>query len=223
MVTKADQVVQASFGYEPFGRTTQTTPAGQPVSDIPYQYTGRENEAASATGNQATAPLASLYYYRNRFYSVALQRFVSEDPIDLAGGSNFYTYVGGAPAFKIDPLGLLDSSPGAIGNSLDPAVELIKVVFPDHQNIDIPLRAVEAPLSEEMKCQAKCNLIAGQACKGAVRAPGGFWGKGAAYVGCNAGIYLACKKACKPADPCEPAAKERVPALPEFGYFPDDR
>ncbi|WP_284616233.1 RHS repeat-associated core domain-containing protein [Aquabacterium humicola] len=106
-VTKADQVVQASFGYEPFGRTTQTTPPGQPVSDIPYQYTGRENEAASATGNQAAAPLASLYYYRNRFYSVALQRFVSEDPIDLAGGSNFYTYVGANPVSLADPSGLM--------------------------------------------------------------------------------------------------------------------
>lgn len=48
-----------------------------------------------------------LYYYRARYYSAELQRFISEDPIGLAGGDvNFYAYVGNNPVNRVDPLGL---------------------------------------------------------------------------------------------------------------------
>jgi uncharacterized protein RhaS with RHS repeats len=48
-----------------------------------------------------------LYYYRARYYSPELQRFISEDPIRLAGGDvNYYAYVGNNPVNWIDPLGL---------------------------------------------------------------------------------------------------------------------
>jgi len=49
----------------------------------------------------------SLYYYRARFYDPKAGRFISEDPIGLAGGDvNFYGYVLGNPVNFIDPLGL---------------------------------------------------------------------------------------------------------------------
>ncbi len=35
-----------------------------------------------------------------------MQRFISEDPIGLAGGVNVYTYVGNNPLSWVDPLGL---------------------------------------------------------------------------------------------------------------------
>ncbi len=38
---------------------------------------------------------AGLYYYRARYYNADLQRFISEDPIEIAGGQvNLYGYVG---------------------------------------------------------------------------------------------------------------------------------
>ncbi|MCI0526871.1 MAG: RHS repeat-associated core domain-containing protein, partial [Nitrospira sp.] len=49
---------------------------------------------------------ADLYYYRNRYYKPSIGRFVSEDPIGLAGGSNWYAYVEQNPLTSIDPLGL---------------------------------------------------------------------------------------------------------------------
>lgn len=64
------------------------------ISDNPFQYTGRENDN---TG---------LYYYRARYYSPELQRFVSEDPIGLWGGINFFVYVGNSPVSLRDPSGL---------------------------------------------------------------------------------------------------------------------
>ena len=106
LLTKADQSVQSRYTYEPYGRTVQTTPPGEVSSDNPYQYTGRENEAASVLGNQVAGPLANLYHYRHRFYSTELGRFVSEDPIEFAGGPNLYAYVDGNPISYTDPEGL---------------------------------------------------------------------------------------------------------------------
>jgi RHS repeat-associated protein len=89
-VTNSSGSTLAQYTYEPFGNTTITGGSANP-----YQYTGRENDG---TG---------LYFYRARFYSPILQRFVSEDPIGLAGGINKYSYVLNAPATFRDPSGLI--------------------------------------------------------------------------------------------------------------------
>lgn len=51
----------------------------------------------------------SIYDYRNRFYSPALNRFLQPDPIGFAGDSkNIYRYCGGDPVNRRDPFGLDD-------------------------------------------------------------------------------------------------------------------
>src|SRR5438093_8772101 len=70
--------VQTQYSYEPFG---QATAAGAANSNQ-RQYTGRENDG---TG---------MYYYRARYYSPSLSRFISEDPLEFGGGQvNLYAYV----------------------------------------------------------------------------------------------------------------------------------
>ena len=44
-------------------------------------------------------------YYRARYYDSNTGRFLSEDPIQFSGGTNFYIYAGNAPARFIDPSG----------------------------------------------------------------------------------------------------------------------
>jgi RHS repeat-associated protein len=89
-LTDSAGAVQAQYTYEPFGNSSVSGAA----SNNPSQYTGRENDA---TG---------LYYYRARYYSPVLQRFVSEDPIEFAGGDlNLYSYVGNKPTGFVDPVG----------------------------------------------------------------------------------------------------------------------
>lgn len=84
-------MVTAQYTYEPFGGTTATGDA----SANPSKYTGREDDG---TG---------LYYYRARYYSPTLQRFISEDPIGFAGGDvNVFAYVGNSPVMQADPFGL---------------------------------------------------------------------------------------------------------------------
>ncbi|MGE0133429.1 MAG: RHS repeat-associated core domain-containing protein [Blastocatellales bacterium] len=60
-----------------------------------YGYTGRERDAATG-----------LLYYRARWYDAGQGRFLSEDPIGMAGGPNLYSYVSNNPLSLIDPLGL---------------------------------------------------------------------------------------------------------------------
>ncbi|MFZ3000379.1 MAG: RHS repeat-associated core domain-containing protein, partial [Undibacterium umbellatum] len=82
-----DKVVD--YSYDPYGNTRADA-----VINNTFQYTGREND-----GN-------GLYYYRARYYSPATHRFISEDPIGLAGGINGYGYVDGNPISLVDPTGL---------------------------------------------------------------------------------------------------------------------
>jgi len=90
-LTDDSGVIKTTYSYDPFGNTTVS---GE-TSDNPFQYTGRENDG---TG---------LYYYRARYYSPELQRFASEDPIELWGGDvNFYAYVWNNPVNLVDPDGL---------------------------------------------------------------------------------------------------------------------
>ncbi|MEJ2216017.1 MAG: RHS repeat-associated core domain-containing protein, partial [Gemmatimonadota bacterium] len=52
-----------------------------------------------------------LYYMRARYYDPDLARFISEDPIGLAGGINPYVYAGNNPLTHRDPSGLTQQAP----------------------------------------------------------------------------------------------------------------
>jgi RHS repeat-associated protein len=95
------------YTYEPFGNTTTSGPA----SANPFRFTGRENDGAG------------LYFYRSRFYSPTLQRFISEDPTEFGGGINLYGYVGNNPVSEADPAGTQGIVEDAL-NYLDPPAPL---------------------------------------------------------------------------------------------------
>ncbi|KJK00268.1 hypothetical protein UB44_10620 [Burkholderiaceae bacterium 26] len=89
MATDTAQAIVTSYSYDAYGATMQTG-----TNDNSQQYTGRENDG---TG---------LYYYRARYYSPQLGRFISRDPIGWASGqTNNYAYVGGEPTRYTDPSG----------------------------------------------------------------------------------------------------------------------
>lgn len=53
-----------------------------------------------------------LYYYKNRYYSPKIGRFLQPDPIGYDSGDlNLYTFVGNSPLVYIDPLGLQETTP----------------------------------------------------------------------------------------------------------------
>jgi len=90
--TDIDGNVVTQYNYSPFG---QTEVIGTDIPQ-PFRFTGREYD-----------PETDLYFYRARYYSPDMRRFISEDPIRFAAGDvNFYAYVGSNPVNFIDPLGL---------------------------------------------------------------------------------------------------------------------
>ena len=93
----ASSVVQ--YTYEPFGKTQSSNPSFA----NPFQFTGRENDNID------------LYYYRARYYSPRVQRFLAEDPLGFEGGDfNYYAYVQNTPLLLRDPMGLLTLGQGTL-------------------------------------------------------------------------------------------------------------
>ena len=106
---KQDQSVEVGYAYSPYGQTLKAgAESGNTSTANATQYTGRENDGAQGgTGG------GELYYYRARYYDPVLKRFISQDPIGLAGGLNRYAYADGAPTMYTDPLGLWSATVGA--------------------------------------------------------------------------------------------------------------
>jgi RHS repeat-associated protein len=88
-VTNSSATIAGSYEYSPYGDSVGTGSA-----TTAQQFTGRDNDGATG-----------LYYYRARYYSPQMGRFISEDPIGLVGGTNFYSYVRGNPLGYTDPDG----------------------------------------------------------------------------------------------------------------------
>lgn len=89
---------------------------GQSTPTVPTSYTYEAYGAQTVTGTAATNPFGftareydsanGLQFNRARSMSPTFGRFISEDPIDIAGGMNLYGYAGNAPSVFTDPLGL---------------------------------------------------------------------------------------------------------------------
>jgi len=92
LVNSSNQLVNR-YQYTPWGEM-ETGESTYTTYD-PLGFTARERDDETR-----------LYYYRARYYDPQLGRFISEDPIGLAGGPNVYAYVGNNPINNTDPSGL---------------------------------------------------------------------------------------------------------------------
>ena len=91
--------------YGPFGESSLTT-------GIRYGYTGQRSMAA-----------LGLLYYKARFYSPSLGRFLQPDPIGYADDLNLYAYVGNDPVNFTDPSGLIVADAKLLGGRLANAAD----------------------------------------------------------------------------------------------------
>jgi len=90
----ANGSIIGEYAYTPFGEPIATA-KGEGIAQ-PFRFMARELD-----------PGTRLYYVRNRWYDPELGRFISEDPLGLAGGINTYAYLGSDPMNGRDPSGLM--------------------------------------------------------------------------------------------------------------------
>ncbi len=94
---EGDQIERYEFG--PYGELQAYNETAAPFSELPYLYTGRRYD-----------PETQLYYFRNRYYSTQLGRFITMDPqgqwADPFSAGNPYAFLGNAAIDFADPLGL---------------------------------------------------------------------------------------------------------------------
>jgi len=106
VITDQSQTVVWSADYEPFGKVNITTSTIENPLRFPGQYYDQETQ---------------LHYNYFRDYDPAIGRYITSDPIGLAGGINTYSYVLNNPLKYTDPLGLsvvLGSVCTAVGAAL---------------------------------------------------------------------------------------------------------
>lgn len=112
--TSEDGAASNAYAYAPFGAVLSSTG----TLDNPFQW----------IGGSGVAQAGDLSYMRARFYSPTLGRFLSRDPLGLAGGgSNLYAYAENNPIDRLDPAGTTYQCRRRAGDSFidpyDPAAE----------------------------------------------------------------------------------------------------
>ena len=98
LVDETGSVVE-SYEYDAWGRTKVFDAFGTELTASPYgnRYCFQGREIDWDTG---------LIYFRARWYNPETGRWLSKDPIGIAGGLNLYVFCGNNPVNFIDPLGL---------------------------------------------------------------------------------------------------------------------
>ncbi|CAA9324851.1 MAG: hypothetical protein AVDCRST_MAG68-2024 [uncultured Gemmatimonadetes bacterium] len=113
LIDGANQMA-AEYHYSPWGEPESVR--GNVVQ--PLRFMAREYEEHSG-----------LYQVRARWYDAQQGRFVSEDPIGLAGGINPYRYAGNDPINKIDPSGMCEE-----WHTIE------TTIYPDGTEVDVVVR-----------------------------------------------------------------------------------
>jgi RHS repeat-associated protein len=95
LVNATNGIISSKYEYGPFGEVFCAV--GDMAKVNPFQFSTKYTDSET-----------DLVYYGYRYYSPALGRWLSRDPIEEQGGLNLYGFVGNDPVNRWDRLGLSD-------------------------------------------------------------------------------------------------------------------
>ena len=103
LVEDDGSTIEETYDCDAYGNTqaltSGTTRTYNPTCQ--FIFTGRRFDPETSDSD------SQMYFYRARYYSPVLGRFISRDPIGYADSMNLYEYVGGMAVGAVDPEGLL--------------------------------------------------------------------------------------------------------------------
>lgn len=122
-VNEAGQIV-ASYTYGPFGELAAKS--GPMAERFSFRYMTKRYD-----------PILKLYDFGERWYSVALRRWINRDPLGEDGGVNLYTFCNNDPVNTFDPNGCIP---------LDTVWDLANVIYDICVGDEVALAADTAAL-----------------------------------------------------------------------------
>jgi RHS repeat-associated protein len=92
LINSSTKAVVATYNYTPWGEIESSSQTVSGLNSLRWKGLLYDSE----TG---------LYYMRARYYDPIVRRFISEDPIGIAGGTNQYSFGADDPVNNVDPSG----------------------------------------------------------------------------------------------------------------------